>query len=209
MSDEIAPPPGAPPPGAPPPFLPPPVAPPPFAAPPHPPPGMAPPMPHAFVPEVPVRRGHPVIGASLWTYGALLWAYVVLGEWVLRFNLPEGMGALTVIAAFGVAWLSAVRDLKTPADRWRRWVPGVAGFGLFVVTVLLVTLLFGTTRRSIVGAITVMFWFFSAAVYIAGRVVTARPRVARTRARTAATVLLWLVSGLGTLVSVASTLSNA
>lgn len=213
MSDEIAPPPGAPPPNAPPPFAPPPIAPPPFAPPPFapapPPPDMAPPAPPAFALEIPTRRGHPVLGASLWIFGALLWAYLVVGEWVLRFHLPEGVGALVVIAAYGTAWLSAIRDLTTPADRWRRLVPGGAGVGLFVAMLLFVTLLFGTTRQSVVGAITVLLWFFSAGVYITGRYVTARPRVARTRARLAATIVLWLISGLGTLVFVASTLRHA
>lgn len=227
MSDEMAPP-SAPPPHPPPPSAPPPdapalaappsqpppdMAPPPFGPPSQPPPGMAPPgmapPPPATDLALTARRGHPVLGASLWTFGALLWAYVVMGEWVLRFQLPEAMGALTVIAAYGLAWLSAVRDLNSPADRWRRLLPGPIGFGLFVMTVLLVTLLFGTTRRSIVGAITVFLWFFSAAVYIAGRYVTARPRRPRTRARTVATVVLWLLSGVGTLIFVVSTLSRA
>lgn len=150
-----------------------------------------------------------MFGASLWIFGALLWAYLVVGEWVLRFDLPEALGALVVIGAYGVAWLASVRDLTAPADRSRRLVPGGVGLGLFVVTVLFVTLLFGTTRQSIVGAITVLLWFFSAAVYIAGRFVTARPRVKQTRTRVAATVVLRLLVGLGTLVSVASILSRA
>lgn len=212
MSDEMAPPsappPHPPPPSAPPPFAPPAELPPRMAPPSQPPPGMVA-LPPATDLAPTARRGHPVLGASLWTFGALLWAYVVMGEWVLRFQLPEAMGALTVIAAYGLAWLSAVRDLNTPADRWRRLLPGPIGFGLFVLTVLLVTLLFGTTRQSIVGAITVFLWFFSAAVYIAGRYVTARPRRPRTRARTVATVVLWLISGVGTLMFVVSTLSRA
>lgn len=209
MSDETAPPPSAPPPTAPPP-----TAPPPFAPPPGPPPGMAP-APPLSVPIAPVdlvprfRSGYPVLGASLWIFGALLWAYVVMGEWVLRVGLPEVLGALAVIAAYGLAWLSSVRHLTAPADRWRKLLPGGVGFGLFVATIFAVTLLFGTARQSVAGAITVLLWFFSASVYVAGRYVTARPRVTQTRARVAATVLVRLLVGLTTLVAVASTLSHA
>jgi len=218
--DELAPPPLAPPafqppPLAPPPFEPPvvaapPFAAPPFAAPPFPPPPFAPVpnAPHLFTDQFRVPRGRPVLGGSLWVFGAVLWAYVVMGEWVLRFDLPEAWGALVVLASYGLAWFSCVEHLRAPADRWRKLTPGALGLVLFVILILLVTSLFGTTRQSVVGGVTLLLWFFAAAFYMLGRRLTGRPRVIQPRRRTAATVALWLVSGLGTIASLGSIMSH-
>lgn len=149
-----------------------------------------------------------MLGASLWIFGAVLWAYVVMGEWVLRFDVPEGVGALVVLGAYGAAWISSVRDRTTPAGPWSSWLPGGIALGSFMGT-LLVTLVFSSPRPGTQAAITVMLWFFSAACYIAGRSVAVPRRSARTRARTAVTVVVWLLSGLATIVSLASTLSHA
>ena len=218
VRDELAPPPLGPPPFQPPPLGPPPfeppviaaAAPPHFAPPPHPPPPFVPVpnAPHLFTDQFRGRRGRPVLGASLWIFGAVLWAYVVMGEWVLRFDLPEAWGALTVLATFGVAWFSSVEHLKAPADRWRKLTPAALGLVLFVILVLLVTLFFGTARRSVVGGITLLLWFFSAAFYLLGRRVTARPRTLQPRRRVAITIALWLLSGLGTIASLGSIMSH-
>jgi len=195
---------------APAPFAPPPVEPPPFAPPPNPPPPFAPVpnAPHLFTEQFRPRRGRPVLGGSLWVFGAVLWAYVVMGEWVLRFDLPEAWGALVVIASYGVAWFSSVEHFTNRADRWRKLAPGAAGLALFVILILLVTLLFGTSRQHVIGAVTILLWFFAAAFYILGRRVSARPRVVRQRGRLAATIVLWLLSGVGTIASLGSLMSH-
>lgn len=195
---------------APPPFAPPPVEPPPFGPPPNPPPPFAPVpnAPHLFTDQFRGQRGRPVLGGSLWVFGAVLWAYVVMGEWVLRFDLPEAWAALVVLASYGLAWFSAVEHLTTRADRWRKLAPGATGLVLFVLLVLFVTVTLGTSRQSIVGGITLLLWFFAAAFYILGRRVAARPRVVRPRRRVAATIVLWLVSGLGTIASLGSIMSH-
>ena len=216
--DELAPPPLEPPPFQPPPLAPPPFeppaiaapAPPHFAPPPNPPPPFAPVpnAPHLFSDQFRGRRGRPVLGGSLWVFGAVLWAYVVMGEWVLRFNLPEAWGALVVLATFGLAWFSSVEHLTAPADRWRKLGPAALGLVLFVSMILVATLLLGSPRQSIAGAVTLLLWFFSAAFYMLGRRVTARPRVVQPRRRVAITIALWLLSGVGTIASLGSIMSH-
>jgi len=203
----FAPPPMTPPPNPPPHFAPPPNAPPPFA---QPAPMVAPPLEPpafeaaAFAAPMRTRRGRPVLGASLWIFGALLWAYVVMGEWVLKFELPEAFAALAVLAAAGMAWLSATRHLT---QRPQQLTPAALGVGLFVVT-LIVSTMVATHRRSVEEGVAVLMWFFSAGVYFLGRYLTARPRETRTSWPIAATVAFWLMAGVGTLGSLMSILTD-
>lgn len=178
-----------------------------------PPPGFPPPgvdtLPSVMPEALGRRRGSPVLGASLWIFGALLWAYVVMGEWVIHLSLPEGLAVLIVAIAYGLAWVTSGRGLGEGAGRWKVVVPGIAALVLFFVILLLVAGLFGSGRRSTVAAVTVCLWFFSAAVYVLGRHLRARPRVTRSRWQAAGTIVLWIVSGLMTLVSLIATLARA
>jgi len=174
------------------------------------PPPVAPPLPDVpFETLVRADRGHPVLGPSLWTFGALLWAYLVMGECVLSFGLPEAVGAVMVLLAYGLAWFAAVPDLTAPANRGQKLVPGCIGLVLFIVTLFFTTTLFGTTRRSHIAFITLLLWFFSATMFLLGRRWTVRTRTRRQRWPVAGTVLLWIISGLTTLVALASTLSRS
>ena len=132
-----------------------------------------------------------MLGASLWIFGALLWAYLVMGEWVLQLSLPESVAILVVILAYGIAWFTSGRGLITGAGRWKVVVPGIAAVVLFVMTLLVVAGLFGSSRRSTVAAVTISLWFFSASMYVLGRHLRARPRVTRTRWQAAGTIVLW------------------
>lgn len=155
------------------------------------------------------RRRFPVLGASLWIFGALLWAYLIMGEWVIHLKLPEGVGVLVVAIAYGVAWFTSVRELGQSGSRWKLVVPGLVAVVLFAATLLLVSGLFGSSRRSTIAAVTMSLWFFSAAVYVLGRHLRARSRVNRTRWQAAGSIALWIVSGLVTLVSLIATMARA
>lgn len=151
-----------------------------------------------------------LMGASLWTYGALLWAYVVMGEWVLGAKLPEVLGLGVVLMSFGLAWSASVRDARRAgADRWKLVTPGVTGLVLFALTIALASLLFASSRRGSVAATTVGLWLFAAAVYAAGRVLTARRKAKLSGWQLARSIALWVLSGLVTLVSMLAALSRA
>ena len=45
----------------------------------------------------PRRASRPLIGASLWCFGALFWSYLVVGEIVVWTALPEALGVLAVM----------------------------------------------------------------------------------------------------------------
>jgi hypothetical protein len=81
---------------------------------------------------------------------------------------------------------------------------------LFVTTLFLAATLFGTSRRSHIAGITLLLWFFSATMLLLGRRWTLRAH-SRRRLRwpVAATVVLWVISGLVTLIALVSTLSRA
>lgn len=174
-------------------------------------PPLAPPPPFPPFETLPqLRPGHPVLGPSLWTFGALLWAYLVIGECVLSFGLPEAVGFVLVLLAYGIAWLASMPDTAAPANRWQKLAPGVTGLALFITTLFFAATLFGTSRRSHIAGITLLLWFFSATMLLLGRRWTLRAH-SRRRLRwpVAGTVVLWVISGLVTLVALVSTLSRA
>ena len=218
---EQEPPPILPPPFAPAPVTPPPNPPPHFAPPPNAPPAFAPPAlapapvaappleqppfdPAPFATPARARRGRPVLGASFWIFGALLWAFVVMGEWVLKFELPEAFAVLAVLTTAGIAWFSATRHLK---QRSQQVAPAALGLGLFVVTLIFSTMV-STHRRSVEEGVAVLLWFFSAGIYFLGRYLTARPRQGRAALPLAATIAFWLMAGVGTLGSLMSILAD-
>lgn len=157
-----------------------------------------------------VRRERPVLGPSLWIGGALLWAYVVMGEWVVTIELPEVLGWLVVLLAYAVSWVFAVRRLA-PERRRALFVvtPGVLGLVWFVFVVFFISSLLGSSRRSVVAGITVMLWFISAAMFGAGRQLTAKRRTKLEGWPRAGVAMLWVVAGLGTLVSLLAALERA
>lgn len=156
------------------------------------------------------RKPRPVLGSSLWVGGTLLWAYVVMGEWVLTIELPEPLAWLIVLGAYVASWVFAVRRLSPEQRRPHLLLaPGVLGIVWFVFVILFTASLLGSSRRSVVAGLTVMLWFVSAAMFAAGRQLTTR-RQGRLRGwRRAGVAALWVVAGLGTLVSLFAALERA
>lgn len=152
-------------------------------------------------------QGRPLLGGSLWVFGALLWAYLVMGELVVNLEVNEAFAMLIVIAASGIAWYGAVRHAP-PAKMARRIAPGVIGIVLWVFAVFLAAVLCGTTRRSTVQALTVVFCFPAVAAYFVGRRLTANPKLEVSRRRRAGGIALWVGCSLATAMALLSAVGH-
>jgi hypothetical protein len=133
-----------------------------------------------------------------------------MGEWVLTLNLPESLGWLVVLAAYAGSWVFAVKRLG-PAERRPLLVvaPGILGLMSCAFTVLFTASLVGSNRRSVIAGITVLLWFSSAAMFLAGRTLSA-PRLGTLSGwRRAGVATLWVVSLLATLVALFAAMEQA
>jgi hypothetical protein len=146
----------------------------------------------------------------LWITGALLWAYVVVGEWVVTIELPELVGWVIVLFAYASAWRTSV--LRVPRQRRKLWLtvaPGIVALFLFIQILVFVASFFGSSRRSHVAAVTVMLWFLSAGLFAAGRQLTRKRQGKLTGTRRAALASLWVASALGTLIALFAAMERA
>jgi hypothetical protein len=151
-------------------------------------------------PDFNAQQGRPLLGGSLWTFGALLWAYLVMGELVVNAELNEPFAMLIVTAALGIAWYGAVRHAP-PGNLPRKIAPGLIGIAIWIVALFLAAVTCGTTRRSTIEALTVVFLLPALGAYFVGRRLTANPKLELSRRRRAAEIVLWVSSGLVTAVS--------
>lgn len=162
-------------------------------------------LPRLDVPlAIPDFRGHKrgsVVDATLWSFGALLWAYVVAGELVVGVNLPEPMALLAVLVAFGGAWYCAVAPgFRGGASFPRLVAPVFLAVGAFFSTILFACSVSGHSTSE-VQAISVALWFVAVFAFAVGRERTRR-RAAPSRVSSdqrAARFALWLISGVATL----------
>ncbi|HWA77913.1 MAG TPA: hypothetical protein VG937_36515 [Polyangiaceae bacterium] len=149
----------------------------------------------------------PVLGPSLWLFGALLWAYVIAGELVVRSGFPEPLGWLGVLFVLGVTWFFAiersfVEDPPAPNERLKRALsPLVAALGLWIATLIVSTLIGATSRGDLDGLITVGLWLLSLAPFFGGRRMTGNRRPPIDPSRRPLGILLWIGAALVTLVA--------
>ncbi len=94
-----------------------------------------------------VSRLRPIFGPSIWTFGALLWAYVVLGEYTTAGFIGEAIAGALLILVAAVSWTIAVRrSLATPPRRF-----GVLGRTLFPGAIALLLSIFCALFMNFVG----------------------------------------------------------
>jgi hypothetical protein len=148
----------------------------------------------------PQRVQRPLIGASLWCFGALFWAYLVVGEIVVWTAVPEALGILAVLIAFGLAWYRATSQMPQ-APRWRWLMPGIVAFFVWLLTLLVSSAAFDTGGRKQAELAALLLWSFAATSYALGRHLTAqRPAPSSTRAR-AGRIALWVIASVATLMA--------
>ncbi|HEY3499899.1 MAG TPA: hypothetical protein VGK73_34650 [Polyangiaceae bacterium] len=160
------------------------------------------------------RRRLPVLGPSLVTSGTLLWAYVAFGDLVVAAGFPEFLALLAVLAIFAGTALACGREslalLPAPPELELRRLatPGLAGFGLVFLTVLLVAAAARTSRASADSLITLFLLAVAGTAALVGRRLTGpAPRHAKP-ARRALALVGRIAGALLTLVVVARTLTR-
>jgi hypothetical protein len=156
----------------------------------------------------PRRVQRPLLGASLWCFGALFWSYLVAGEIVVWTAVPEALGVLAVMGAFGLAWYGGTS--QTPRlPHWRWLLPGIIGFCLWLLTLLISTAIFSTGGRSSAEMAALLLWSFAASVYALGRRLTALDSVPLSPRARAGRIALWVIAGIATLLAGVNIISYA
>lgn len=140
-----------------------------------------------------------LLGTSLWLFGALLWTYVVLGEWVVKASFPEPLAILIVIGVFAGSWYVSAKA-PSHALRTHPILPGIIAFVSWAILLLLVSTLLGTHRTNEVAYLTVFLWVVGALSFWYGRRLLgdAKPSSAMVRKWTR---VAWGVVGIGTAVA--------
>ncbi len=179
---------------------------------PPPPTGPYPLPPAAAMPDLswgkPQRPPRPLLGTTLWSYGALLWAYLVAGEIVVWTAVPELLGVVAVLAAFSLACHRGTSQMPN-ASRLSRALPGVIAFFGWCFSMLAFTAVFATGRRSQAELTSLLLWFLAAISYSLGRHLVALNKVPSTDLARRGRVVLWLVTGIATLMAGANIIGHA
>jgi len=156
----------------------------------------------------PRRVQRPLVGVSLWCFGALLWAYLVVGEIVVWTAVPEALGVLAVLSAFGLAWYRGTSQLPR-ASRVRILVPGIIAFCSWLVVLVMSGAVFDTAVRKDAELTALLLWSLAASAYALGRHLTALDSAPASKLERASHIALWLIAGLATLMAGVNIISYA
>jgi len=156
----------------------------------------------------PRRAPRPLLGISLWCFGALFWSYLVVGEIVIWTAVPEALGVLAVMGAFAVAWHHGTSQMPR-APHWRILLPGIVAFGSWLVALLMCSAVFSTGGRKNAELAALLLWSFSASAYALGRRLTGLNRVSLSARARAGRIALWVIAGLATLMAGVNIISYA
>ena len=151
--------------------------------------------------------GLPPTAATARIFGALLWAYVVLGEWVVGLSFPEPLAILIVATVLGGAWFTSVgHGPATPA--LHRTLPGLFAVTLWVLLLMLSSTLPSRTDPSRVEAVSASLCIIGAAAFYAANPWHPAPVSARIFGRRRVRWLARTVAAAATLLAIASALSR-
>ena len=156
----------------------------------------------------PRRIQRPLLGISLWCFGALLWSYLVAGEMVVWTAVPEALGVLAVLGAFAVAWYHGTSQMPRAAH-WRILLPGLIGFFSWLITLLICSAVFETGGRRNAELAALLLWSFSATAYTLGRHLTALNYVSLSKPARAGRIACWVITALATLMTGVNIISYA
>ena len=149
------------------------------------------------------RKRRPLLGPSIWIFGATLWAYAVMGEWVINFDLSERLAFLSVIAVFAISWYSSTGYV--PGGKLREKIlPCVFGLGLWSLALLLAAAVFKSSRRADEEGVTVGLWVLAAAAYFIGRYLSTKRELPVSKLVRARTIFVWIVAMLATAIALGS-----
>jgi hypothetical protein len=159
------------------------------------------------------RRPRPVLGPALSTFAALLWSFVVAGQfttsWHLGAPLPQGIALSLVALATLAAWIAGVRrsGLVVPPARRAGGLVGralaafVLAFGLFLACLFAATMAGATALRDHDLLIAFGLVLLATGAAIVGPKWTSPAPPERTHRQRFALVILWIMGVLVTFVA--------
>jgi len=157
------------------------------------------------VPSAPEQPHGRLRGASLQVFGALLWAYVVMGELVVGLDFPEPLATLVVAAAFGLTWRSAVSHIAGPGH-FRKLVPGALGFVAWSVVLASTVALLGSDDPRHAEVVSVALWFVAAFALFSGSLSNPRAAHPDSQLPRLLRIALWGAVGVATALAFLSAL---
>jgi hypothetical protein len=151
----------------------------------------------------------PIVGPALWIFGALLWAYAVIGELIVQLEFPELVGVVIVLAAVARAWFVTVRHLPPKARRSvRALLPVLLALLSWVLFLAIVSMVLGGGGRSEIEAVTLLLWAVGVIAYVFGRRLTRAPAPATARFGRAGAIAAWVLVGGTTVLAVLSIIGH-
>jgi hypothetical protein len=189
-------------------------------------PPSAPITPYRTAPEAPAAFAAPrrasLLGATVFVFGVLLWAFVVMGELTTSYApgkhsmlVGEALAVVFVLGTSAVAWRAAMlrnlalKPAESPALAYTR--SGVVAVGAIVLCWIVVVLATGMGKaasKDMDGPISLMLLVLSTAAGLGGRRLASLHGPAATpRGRTIARVL-WAVATVLTLVALVEIASS-
>jgi hypothetical protein len=154
------------------------------------------------------QSNHPLLGPSLWTSGALSWAYVVVGEFVVNLGLPEAVGVVVVLASVFATWAHAVRLREGAWFSVSKLAPLLLGLLLFLGLMFVAVSVLGSQSRTQTSAVTIVLWFVSVFAFLLGRHWTALPHYGQTKSARIRTIAVWMLSGFASCVAMISAMDR-
>jgi hypothetical protein len=140
--------------------------------------------------------------------GALWWAYVVVGEFVVNLGLPEFVGLVVVLASMLATWAHAVGLREGAWFSVRKLAPLLLSLLLFLGLLFVAVSVFGSQSRTMASAGTIVLWFVSVFAFLLGRRWTALPRYGQTKNARIRTIAVWMLSGFASCVAMISAMDR-
>ncbi len=186
--------------------------------PPPPPPSVSPyrtaPEAHALAPFAAPRR-HSQLGACVFVFGVLLWAFLIMGELTTSYApgkhgmlVGEALAMVFVLATSGAAWGAAMRRSLEASPSPSQMVTYARGtllavlpLGLWFFVLFCATTLGKSASKNMDGPITLLLLIVSVAAALGGRRMAGLRAAASTTRRRVITRLLWVGAGVLTFVA--------
>lgn len=161
----------------------------------------------------------PILGPALTSFGALLWTFVVAGQFTTSWSTGKPLAQTTALGAVGivsvVAWVLAVRRSRFAAPPSgshvlvaRGLASGLLAVLFFAICVVGAVFLAEASRTNHDLLVAFVLVAFSITAHVVGGKITAPEPPERTHGQKFVTVALWVVSLLLTLVAGADLAAN-
>jgi hypothetical protein len=150
---------------------------------------------------------HQLLARALWIAGALLWAYVVIGQLVVQQDLPEPLGLVALIGVIGACWFICLRGGSLAPSLTRTLEIGTAVLAvLFFAASIALAIVIGSHTEE--NAVTLMLWLLSLIAFFVGRHFPRRHQPPSMSQHLAMFIGLWICAAVATLIALGPVVGN-